>query len=166
MKKDSLKIAVCTILSAVIMASVGMLAGCSNTSTAVVPDVLGMPQEDAEQTLADAGFTMAVTRSRFSDRNPEGCVDSMVTKANQELEKGSEVKVITSQGRGVQVPNMWVLTGAEAANLLTKVGLTPVIVEEYSDDVEVGNVISYTDSGQTLSPGSEVTLTVSKGPEA
>lgn len=146
--------------------SAALLTGCGAPATVTVPDVVGMTQADAEQAITDLGLTMTVARSRFSNNNPEGSIDAMVTEANTEAEPGSEVKVVLSQGEGVQVPGMWVLTGAEAANLLTKVGLNPIIVEEYSDDVEAGNIITYTDSGQTLPVGSDVTLTVSKGPEA
>lgn len=154
------------ILVIAVIASVAMLAGCGGSKTVTVPDVVGKAEADAEKEITDLGLVMTVKYSRFSDNNPEGAVDKMLTTAGEELEPGAEVKVVTSQGKGVMVPNMGPLTGKEAANLCTKVGLNPVIVEEYNDDVPEGNVIGYTDGGQTLPVGSDVTITVSKGPEA
>ena len=153
---------VCLILAAVCAVS-AVITGCTKEVT--VPDVIGMTSEEAETALTADGLTMTVQRERYSKKNPEGSVDGMVTKAGETVESGSEVKVILSLGEGREVPNLWALTGKEAENLVAKVGLNPIIVEEYSDEVEEGNIISYTDSGQTLPKGADVTITVSKGPE-
>lgn len=109
---------------------------------------------------------MEVQRENYSDKVAEGSIISMITKAGESIDKGGVVKVVASLGEGVTVPNLGVLTEREATNLVTKVGLKPVVVEEFSNDVEAGNVISYTDAGQIIKAGSEVTITVSKGPEA
>ena len=150
-------------LAALCIVSVFALSGCSKEVT--VPDVTGMTQEEAEASLTDLGLTMTVQRERYSKNNPAGSIDAMITKAGETVEAGSEVKVVGSLGEGREVPNLSVLTGKEAANLVSKVGLNPILVEEYSDEVEEGNVISYTDGGQTIPIGSDVTITVSKGPE-
>lgn len=163
--KRTAKILLCAALILAAVVPAALLTGCGSKEV-TVPDVVGMTQEEAEQTLADAGLTLNVKRERYSDTHPEGTVDKMVTPAGETAASGDEIQVIMSMGEGVTVPNMWVLTGAEAANLLTKVGLNPVIVEEYSDEVEAGGIINYTDSGQIIAKGSDVTLTVSKGPEA
>ena len=141
------------------------LCGCGS-KTVVVPDVVSMTKEEAEKTIADAGLVMKVTRDRYSDNNPEGTVDKMKTPAGEELQKGEEVKVILSRGKGVMVPDVWALTGKEAENLLTVLGFNCKVVEEYSDEVEEGRIISYTDQGMTLPEGSDVTLTVSLGKES
>ena len=70
-----------------------------------------------------------------------------------------------SLGEGIPVPNIGILSLKEAESLLKAVDLNPVVVEEYSDEVEAGNIISYTDGGQTIAVGSDVTITVSKGPK-
>ncbi|MBQ3416940.1 MAG: PASTA domain-containing protein [Ruminococcus sp.] len=160
--KIYLIVSVCLILS--LMISVTMLSGCGK-SEVTVPDVVGMSQEEAESVISDAGLTMKVSRERYSKETPEGYIDKMDTKAGETLQKGEEVKVVISLGKGVMVPSMSVLTGSEAENLLTVLGLKCTIVEEYSDEVPEGNVISYTDPGATLPVGSEVTVTVSKGPQ-
>ncbi|MBR1533093.1 MAG: PASTA domain-containing protein [Ruminococcus sp.] len=165
MKKGLFKSILSTVLILTFIASVALLAGCGGTAKVTVPDVVGMTYDEATQVIVDAGLQMDVQRERYSDNTPEGSIDAMITKAGTELDKESVVKVVGSLGEGVVVPNLGVLTGKEAENLVNKVGLNPVIVEEYSDDVEEGNVISYTDGGQTIPVGSDVTITVSKGPE-
>ena len=151
------------ILAVLLIASVAVMAGCSKAVT--VPDVTGMTLEEAESTIKGLGLTMNVQRERYSKKNPAGSVDSMITKVGDTVEAGGEIKVVGSLGEGREVPNLSVLTGKEAENLVRKVGLNPIIVEEYSDEVEAGNVISYTDGGQTIPKGADVTITVSKGPE-
>ncbi len=165
MKRSLLKIIVSAVLMLTIIASVAALAGCGNQKI-TIPDVVGMTKADAEKAITDAGLTMEVQRENFSDKIAEGSIISMITKAGESIDKGSVVKVVASLGEGVTVPNLGVLTEREATNLVTKVGLKPVVVEEFSNDVEAGNVISYTDAGQIIKAGSEVTITVSKGPEA
>lgn len=140
------------------------LTACGS-SEVTVPDVTGMTKQEAENAITEAGLTMTVSRERFSKETPEGSIDKMDTKAGETLKKGDEVKVVVSKGKGVMVPSLGVLTGAEAENLLVVLGLKCTIVEEYSNDVPAGNVISYTDSGSTLPVGSMVTVTVSKGPQ-
>lgn len=158
-----LKSIISLILAALCIVSVVALAGCSKTVT--VPDVAGMTKEEAESAVADLGLSLTVQRERYSKKTPAGSIDAMITKAGESAESGSEVKVIASLGEGREVPNLSVLTGKEAENLVKKVGLNPIIVEENSDEVEEGNVISYTDGGQTIPVGSDVTITVSKGPK-
>lgn len=164
MKKAIIKRTVCAMLLIAFTLSMGLLAGCGS-SAVTVPDVVGKTTADAEAALTEAGLTMNIQRERFSDKTPKGSIDKMITEAGTTVDKGSEVRVIASLGEGSQVPNVSVLTGREAENLIKAVGLNPVIVEEYSDEVEEGNIISYTDAGQTLAVGSDVTVTVSKGPK-
>lgn len=163
MKKGLLKTIVSVLIVVTVLASVAVLAGCSKQIA--VPDLTGMTKEDAEAKLTDLGLTMNVQRERFSKKNPAGTIDAMITEVGTNVEEGSEVTVIGSLGEGREVPSLSVLTGKEAENLVKKVGLNPIIVEEFSDEVEAGNVIEYTDAGQTLPIGSDVTIKVSKGPK-
>ena len=162
--KRTLKSVLCLVLAAICVVSVALLAGCNSKIT--VPDLVGKTKEEAEAAVADLGLTLNVQRERYSKKNPAGSIDSMITKVGDTLDKGAEVKVVGSLGEGVEVPNISVLTGKEGANFVAKVGLNPIVVEEYSDDVEEGNIISYTVGGQTIPKGADVTITVSKGPKS
>ena len=159
-----LKTAVSLTLAALFIFSAAILTGCG-IKEVTVPDVVGMTKDDAEATLKDAGLEMKVSRERFSEKNPEGTVDKMGTEAGETVESGDTVNVILSKGAGSMVPSMGSLSGEEAKNLLIAVKLNPVIEEEYSDEVEKGMIISYSDAGKTLAEGSDVTVIVSKGPE-
>jgi serine/threonine-protein kinase len=163
MKSGLFKKLVSALMIITVLASVAVLAGCAKEIT--VPDLTGQTKEEAEAALSDLGLTMLVQRERFSKKNPAGTIDGMITKVGESVKEGAEVKVIGSLGEGREVPNLSVLTGKEAENLVRKVGLNPIVVEEFSDEVEAGNVISYTDGGQTIPKGADVTITVSKGPE-
>lgn len=165
MTKNILKSTVCLLLIVLLTASVAMLAGCGS-KVVTVPDLVGNTKEAAEKELSDLGLTLTVQRERFSKVNPKDSVDEMVTKAGTEAEAGSEVQVVLSLGEGRTVPNVYALTAREAENLIRKVDLNPIMVEEYSDDVPEGGIISCSDSGQIIAKGSDVTVTVSKGPAA
>lgn len=161
----TLKSVICLVLAVMCVASVALLAGCAGGKV-TVPDLVGLTIEEAEAKVTDLGLTLNVQRERYSKKNPEGCVDAMITKVDDTVDAGSEIRVVGSLGEGIEVPNISVLTGKEGANLVSKVGLNPIVVEEYSDEVEEGNIISYTDGGQTIPKGADVTITVSKGPES
>ena len=163
MKKGLLKKIVSALVIVTVLASVAVLAGCAKQAT--VPDLVGMTKEEAEAAVSKLELTLVVQRERYSKKNPAGTIDAMITKAGDTVKAGTEVKVVGSLGEGREVPNLSVLTGKEAENLVKKVGLNPIIVEEFSDEVEAGNVISYTDGGQTIPKGADVTITVSKGPK-
>lgn len=164
MKSKTTKIIISLFVLIALLLTAATFAGCGK-SEATVPNVVGLSQEEAESAVADAGLTMKVSRERYSKETPEGYIDKMDTEAGQMLPAGEEVRVVVSLGKGVTVPSMSVLTGREAENLLTVLGLKCILVEEYSDEIAEGNVISYTDPGATLKEGSEVSVTVSKGPQ-
>ncbi|MBQ3265742.1 MAG: PASTA domain-containing protein [Ruminococcus sp.] len=152
------------VLAALCIFSVLALAGCSKEVT--VPDVVGLTQEEAEATITDAGLVMKVLRERYSKTNPKGTVDKMKTEAGEVLESGSEVEVILSQGIGTMVPNVAGMPLSEGQNMVKVMGLNPIIVEEFSDDVEEGVIIGNENPNTQVERGSDCTITVSKGPES
>ena len=67
----------------------------------------------------------------------------------------------------VAVPNVVGLASADAETAITDAGLTFTVVEEISDTVPLGDVIAQDPVGGTnVTPGSDVTLTVSSSPTA
>ena len=166
MKKAIIKRFIGVMLVLTVIGSVAMLAGCGGPKEVTLPDIVGMEKQQAEDALTAVGLTMNVQRERYSDKNPKGTVDKVMVKEGETFTEGDEVKVILSMGEGVTIPNLSVLTGREAESYLKALDLNPILVEEYSDEVEEGYVISYTDAGNTIAVGSDVTVTVSKGPES
>jgi serine/threonine-protein kinase len=62
-----------------------------------IPDVVGMQQAQAEQTLRDAGFVPVPVTSSTSDA-PEGQVIQQVPGAGQSAQQGTQVTIVVSSG--------------------------------------------------------------------
>ncbi|MDT0329677.1 PASTA domain-containing protein [Nocardiopsis lambiniae] len=131
---------------------------------APVPDVIDGNENEARDTLREAGFTrIEVVQEHSSERLP-GTV--LATEPEPGAEGDREEEVVVHVSEGIIVPSLDGLTGDEAADTLVEVGLTPVTVEEYHETVQDGDV-----SGQDPEPGSilpeegRVTVTLSLGPD-
>jgi serine/threonine-protein kinase len=133
---------------------------------ALVPDVHGAKQADAEQALTAAGFTWlevtasseTVPRGRVIDQNPENAT---------RVVKGSAVTLTISTGPPpVQIPDLSSQPAATAQDALKSLGFQVKTKEDFSDTVPAGDVIKTDPLGGTQAPkGSTVTLYVSKGPK-
>ncbi|CAL9489981.1 Serine_threonine-protein kinase PK-1 [Nocardiopsis dassonvillei] len=129
-----------------------------------VPDVVGGSENEARNSLREAGFTRIEVVQEHSAEEMPGTVLATEPAAGEEGDREADVVIRVSEG--TLVPALDGMTGEEATEALTRIGLTPVVVEEHHETVEEGNV-----SGQSPEPGSilpeegEVTVTVSTGPE-
>lgn len=142
------------------------LLGDGDVEMVVVPDVVGMDQDEARDTLEQRGFDVAVERR--NSRKPRGEVTSQEPEAKERLEEGGTVTIFVSEGRAqTEVPELIGLTEEEAEAELSdaRLRLGEVTVEP-SDEVDEGLVIS-----QSPEPGSEadvrsrVNIVMSGGPE-
>jgi cold shock CspA family protein len=78
----------------------------------------------------------------------------------------SALLLITACSSGTKVPDVSGSDVETAKTVLATLGFVPTVSEEVSESVEAGIVIeSDPAAGETLSPGSKVELTVSKGPK-
>jgi eukaryotic-like serine/threonine-protein kinase len=154
------------------------------SSTATVPDVVGMSQSDAEQELNDACEPQpcfdATTTTDFSDEVDEGLVISQTPEGDREAEKRTRVRLVISLGpesepdpepepepepEEATVPNVVGIPADQAAAALADASLLPNLVEQESDTVPVGLVIATDPPGSTAVPaGSTVDVIVSIGP--
>jgi serine/threonine protein kinase/beta-lactam-binding protein with PASTA domain len=128
-----------------------------------VPGVAGLTQEEATERLEDAGFEVAVQRVNSASVD-EGLVVNSDPSGNSTATNGSTVTINVSRGpRLVKVP---VLVGAQRDVAVERIrgrGLEPSVSEEESDAPE-GQVISQSpDAGSQVTPGSGVSIVVSKG---
>ncbi|MGH2793710.1 MAG: PASTA domain-containing protein [Actinomycetota bacterium] len=101
-----------------------------------VPDVVGKTEADATQILTTAGFTVRVDRA---DHNtvPAGQVIDQAPKKGVKADKGSEVKIIVSNGPPkVAVPNILCMTRTQAAHTIAAAGLKINFVGTYSRVVD------------------------------
>lgn len=133
-----------------------------------VPNVVNYEDSQATTLLEEAG--LKVTHGYAYDDNVEkDHVISSDPVAGTEVEEGSTVKIIISNGKKqkkVVVPNLEVMSEADAAVKLTELNLVGAPTYEYSDTVKEGQVISQDPVVNTeVDEQSTVSYVVSKGQE-
>lgn len=132
-----------------------------------VPDVIGMERDEALLVLQNLGLKVNLTNTADLEVLA-GIVISTNPEAGTELREGDFVNLFVSTGpQDVTVPSVVGETVEDATTLLEGEGLVVgEIVLEPSDEIEEGLVISQAPAaGTTQAPGTEVTLTVSAGPD-
>ncbi|GAB3719306.1 PASTA domain-containing protein [Nocardiopsis oceani] len=129
-----------------------------------IPDVVGGTENEALETLREAGFTdVDVEQEHSADEEP-GTVLSSEPEVGEKGDREEPVTILVSEG--VIVPDLIGMGQAEAAEALEGLDLSYSVAEAPSDTVAEGAV-----SGQDPEPGAivpedgAVTLTVSTGPE-
>jgi beta-lactam-binding protein with PASTA domain/tRNA A-37 threonylcarbamoyl transferase component Bud32 len=130
-----------------------------------VPNLAGLSANDATNQLIGAGLKAGNISGRFDKTAPKGTVLSWSGQGGQ-LTKGSAVDMVVSNGPPVvTIPSLGppqTFGGAQAA--LSALGLTAVEVDQFSDAVPKGQVVGTKPGGGTsITVGSQVTVTVSKG---
>lgn len=133
-----------------------------------VPNVVNYEDSQATTLLEEAG--LKVTHGYAYDDNVEkDHVISSDPVAGTEVEEGSTVKIIISNGKEqkkVVVPKLEGMSEADAAAKLTKLNLVGAPTYEYSDTVKEGQVISQDPVVNTeVDEQSTVSYVVSKGQE-
>lgn len=133
-----------------------------------VPNVVNYEDSQATTLLEEAG--LKVTHGYAYDDNVEkDHVISSDPVAGTEVEEGSTVKIIISNGKEqkqVVVPKLEGMSETDAAAKLTELNLVGAPTYEYSDTVKEGQVISQDPAVNTaVDEQSTVSYVVSKGPE-
>lgn len=139
----------------------------SGSAMVALPDVVGRPQEEAERTLKDMGFTVSITKS-YSYDHEMGTVMSMTPAAGTQSTSGEMVTLEVSMGNEYEnalVPNV---IGMDETAAKAELAAFNVIVESsVSDTTPSGQVMSQSIAeGVYAEKGSSITITVSTGPEA
>ena len=140
-------------------------ASTATTSALVeIPDLVGQTQADATATLEQLGLVVLITQQSSADV-PEGEVIAMRPNPGGEVPTGTTIELQISAGPNlVTVPDVQGADGGDAIAQIEVLGLLVSTVEDSSDSVAVGHVISQAPSGGVgVKAGSTVTLTISKG---
>jgi serine/threonine-protein kinase len=130
-----------------------------------VPNLQGATIPEARTMLRESDLRLGKVTREYSDEVP---ADRVIGQSERgEAPFGSEVDVVVSKGPvPVPVPKVTKLTQEEASAALTDAGFLVSAVEEYSDQVPRGVVISQDPPrGTRIQPGNTVTIVVSLGPE-
>jgi beta-lactam-binding protein with PASTA domain len=131
-----------------------------------VPQVVGLPEDQARTQLKDARFEVTVQRE-YHDAIPKGQVIEQTPDPETALEVGKQVRLTVSRGKEpVAVPAVTGKSDDDASALLQAAGLGVRQVEEFSVDVPRDVVIRQVPQAERSVPvGSTVTIVVSKGPQ-
>ena len=96
----------------------------SRRTDATVPNVNGLPLDQAKQVLVDSGFVPQRGEQRYDNTVPAGTVLAQTPSPNTVLPRGGRVLLDLSRGqRTVEVPTITGLTQAQAELTLTNSGL-------------------------------------------
>jgi serine/threonine-protein kinase len=128
---------------------------------AVVPRVVGMPRDEAEQQVSDAGFEPEVERV-FSDEVRRGRVVETSPPAGTTIERGSTVTLQVSRGpEQVAVPDVTGESEENARSALEGAGLRVGEVTEEESGEEPGTVIEQSPAaGEQVDRNSAVDLVI------
>jgi serine/threonine-protein kinase len=133
----------------------------------VVPNLVGLPLDQAKKTIKNARLTLGKVTPQNSDR-PNGEVLSSNPAAGKALPPGTRVNLTVSNGVPlVDVPNVVGMPYATAYATLTQAGFqVPQAGQQISDKQPDGYVLSQTPAaGERIPQGGIVSIIVAKAPE-
>ena len=136
-----------------------------------VPALTNMTEDEARTALNNLSLGYSKGGEEASDTVPEGQVCRQDPAADTQVEPNTQVTYYVSTGPAEAVAEtVTIPTGligqslSQVQSQLQELGLNPVIEQQQSTDVAVGNVISLNpEEGATVDTGSDVTITVSVG---
>ena len=134
----------------------------------VPADLAGMAIADALTALEAAGLKADVADTPYSEDVAKDVVISVVEGTPGQLEKGSVVPLVLSNGPEPRVVPSGLVGSTESAAIeaLAALRLDAAIVRSFSDSAPEGQVISVLPrSGTTVERGTSVNVEVSRGPE-
>jgi eukaryotic-like serine/threonine-protein kinase len=128
-----------------------------------VPNVVGQSATDAVAALAQAGLEPKIRRIYSSEQTDT--VTAQQPASGDQVPKGSIVHINVSRGaKPVQVPDVRGQPFANAKSALEGQGFTVLRVDIQSDQAKGVVVASNPPPGASVDKGSQITLSVSKGP--
>jgi serine/threonine-protein kinase len=138
-------------------------------------DLVGSTLDDARATIEDRGLVLDVAERVYDERVKKGVVISWDVpeqpgqqSAGEEVLQGTTVTVVVSDGPAPrEVPNVIGVRFRAASRELEALQLVVVRADDvFSDSIAKGAVVSQSvQGGESVRRGTEVTLTVSKGPD-
>ncbi|HJW74224.1 MAG TPA: PASTA domain-containing protein [Thermoleophilia bacterium] len=136
------------------------------SQSVTVPDVSGLTVSEANTKLTDAGLRLGTVTYESSPEAAQGEILSQTPKSGSSVDKGSSVDVVAAGVATKAVPNVFGLRQSEATAAITDAGFAVgAIAAVYDDNAPQGQVIDQAPAaGTQLLPGSQVAITVSRGP--
>ncbi len=153
---------------------------CNRAGDMIVPDVVGMTQEEASAILADKGFELNVEPAKVDSNYPEGFIAEQDPVAGMRVKPGRIIKLSLSAGISeLHMPNLVAYkndatpttdsyTTLDRARItLNRMGLVLESSESrFDNNVPKDCVIDQSPAPRTsVKRGTKVVLLISKGPE-
>ena len=174
-----LTVVVAIIIAFIVIFAIGRAAGIfrigpesSNETEDMVevPNVVGMTEDDAKETLNDEGLGFKVVSREESKEYEKGRVSEQKTEAGEEVAKNTTIEVVVSSGLvgdSITVPDVSGMTEDEAQSALENAGFRNISSEfTYHDSVPSGQVIGTTpEANAEATEDTEIVMQVSKGAE-
>ncbi|MDR3686338.1 MAG: PASTA domain-containing protein [Coriobacteriia bacterium] len=138
----------------------------SSQQKAVVPDITGKSQSEAESLLSNAGFKLVVSGQAASSAVPTATIISENPASGSAVRKGSQIAVVISTGLPtVAMPSVSGVSLTDASSAIASAGLTVgAITRQNSDTFPADTVISSSQApGAQVTQGTPVDLVVSAG---
>lgn len=131
---------------------------------ATVPDVVGMPVEDAVRLLENANLVVDPVQEVSHDPNyPQGQVAQTDPPPGEQVDAGATVKLWVSDGN-VELPDLTGLTQAEALAKLDELNLIGSPETEESRDVPAGTVIRQDRTPGLVPQKTTITIYIAEAP--
>lgn len=158
------------ILAVILAAAIGFLlyqvTGGFSAKEVEVPDVVGQPIEQAQETLEELGFTVDI-KEEFDESNTYkiGEVMEQSIPAGQMVKGKKNITLTVSQGiEDAKVPNVLDLSETRAKAVLEAAGFKVTTSEETSEDIDQGAIIRQEPGANVpAAKGSTVNLVISSG---
>ena len=131
-----------------------------------VPEIAGLPGDQASQILLDAGFAPQV-ELLYDNGVADGLAIGTDPPFGEKAAPDSSIRLLVSQGpEPVAVPNVADVSYEEAAAAVEGAGFVVERRDDFHDTTPVNIVIGTEPAiGELVQPGATVTIVVSKGPE-
>lgn len=130
-----------------------------------VPMLAGLTPEAAVNLLAKLPVKVGELKEVFNDQTPKGFVISSSPAQGEMVKRDTTIDILVSKGvETLDVASYVGKSADQALNELTDAGFNVDSVDQFSESVLAGAVISQVPSGGAPLPkGSQITLTISKG---
>ncbi len=130
-----------------------------------VPQLEGLPREEALAALSASNLLMGDTGEEYSETVPVNVIIRASLPVGEEVESQTTVDLVWSLGPEPRIiPEYTGQVAADAVAALEGAGLMVALTEEYSQSVPEGLVISVTPpAGQSVAKGGTVGIVVSLG---
>lgn len=137
-----------------------------SSETVEVPNVVGMSQAQAEETLKAENLRVEVAET-FDDSVPVGKVASQTPEAGKTVKANRLVTIYVSKGgEEINMINLVGMSQSEAESQLTKLGLkVGQVTAEYSDKPSGTILKQSVGANDKVKKGTSINLVVSKGKE-